>query len=150
MLKILLDDEEVDVSTYESHVSDHFNDEFKREWFQDSYIKKIIKEIDNTEVIDGFNLYNEFLGSIPPEYLSSGCKGLILIYKENIKLNGDRFGDNCIPILMELATIKDVNITLRHIPKFPDNVQLYIVNTSKIITSYKEFVEEYAEVIYCK
>lgn len=150
MLRVLLDDEEVDVSMYESYVSDYFNDEFEREWFQDPYVQKIIKEIDNTEVVHGFNLYNEFLGSIPPEYLSSGCKGLILIYKENIKLNGDRFGDNCIPILMELAKVKDVEITLRHIPKFPNDVKLYIVNTSKIITSYKEFVEEYVEVIYCK
>ncbi len=150
MLRVLLDDKEVDVSTYEGYVSDHFNDEFEKEWFQDPYVQRIIKEIDNTEVVDGFNLYNEFLGSIPPEYLSSGCKRLILIYKENIKLNGDRFGDNCIPILMELAKVKDVEITLRHIPKFPNDVKLYIINTSKIITSYKEFVEEYVEVIYCK
>lgn len=150
MLRVLLDDEEVDVSAYESYVSDHFNDEFEREWFEDSYVQRIIKEIDNTQVVEGFHLYNEFLGAIPPEYLSSGCKGLILIYKENVKINGDRFGDNCIPILMELAAGKDVDITLRHIPKFPNDVQMYILNTSKTIMSYKEFVEEYVEVIHCR
>jgi len=32
MLRVLLDDGEVDVSAYESYVSDHFNDEFEREW----------------------------------------------------------------------------------------------------------------------
>lgn len=67
-----------------------------------------------------------------------------------MKINGDRFGDNCIPILMELAAEKDVDITLRHIPKFPNDVPMYILNTSKTITSYKEFVEEYVEVIYCR
>lgn len=150
MLRVLLDDEKVDVSAYESYVSDHFNDEFEREWFEDSYVQRIIKEIDDTEVVEGFNLYNQFLGGIPPEYLSSGCKGLILIHKENVKINGDRLGDNCIPILMELAATKDVDITLRHIPEFPRDVQMYIINTDKMIKSYKEFIEEYVEVIHCR
>lgn len=73
-----------------------------------------------------------------------------MIYKEGTKINGDRLGDNCIPILMELAVVKDVDITLRHIPKFPNDVEMYVVNTSKTIKSYKEFVEEYVEVIHCK
>lgn len=150
MLKILLDDEEVDVSEYESYVSDHFNDEFEKEWFSDPCVQRILREIDETEVINDFNLYNETLGNIPPEWLSSGSKGLILIYKENLKINGDRLGDNCIPILLELAEAKDVEISLRHIPKFPENIRLYIVNTDKEIYSYKEFIDEYAEVLYCK
>lgn len=128
---------------YESHVSDYFDDVYEPEWFSDKMVKQFILEIDETKVVGegvSVNLYNEVLGNIPPQYLSSGCKGLILLYKEGIKINGDRLGDNCIPLLLKIANIKDIEISLSHTPKFPDKFDAIIVNDGRKIHSFMDFV----------
>ncbi|MEI3139158.1 MAG: DUF4869 domain-containing protein [Lachnospiraceae bacterium] len=101
MLSIYIDDGWGNLpEEYESYVSDYFDDVFKPEWFSDDVVRNIIKEIDDSEVVGpgkSVNIYNETLGNIPPQYLSSSCKGLILLYKDDMKINGDRLGDNCVP-----------------------------------------------------
>ena len=128
---------------YESYVSDYFDDVFEPEWFSDKMVQKLIKVVDDSKVIgegESVNIYNKTLGNIPPKYLSSGCKSLILLYKEDIKINGDRLGDNCIPLLLEIASKKDVEISLSHIPVFPSKFESVIVNTNEKISSMSEFI----------
>ena len=128
---------------YESYVSDYFDDVFKPEWFSDDVVRNIIKEIDDSEVVGpgkSVNIYNETLGNIPPQYLSSSCKGLILLYKDDMKINGDRLGDNCVPWLLKIASTKDIEISLSHTPDFPDKFDAVIVNTNVKIYSKREFV----------
>lgn len=128
---------------YECYVSDYFDDVFESEWFSDKMVQRIIKVIDDSKVVgtgDSVNIYNETLGNIPPQYLSSGCKGLILLYKDNIKISGDRLGDNCIPLLLEISSKKDIWISLSHIPDFPKNFEAIIVNNFTKINSRSEFV----------
>lgn len=150
MLYIYLDNAIDDLpKEYEGHVSDYFDDVYEPEWFSDQMVRQFIWEIDETKVVgDGIsvNLYNEVLGNIPPQYLSSGCKGLILLYKEGIKINGDRLGDNCIPLLLKIADLKDVEISLSHTPKFPDKFDAVIVNDGREIHSFRDFIIAKAQV----
>ena len=91
-------------SEFECYVPDYFDDAYEAEWFFDQFVREIIKEIDDSEVVgdgDSVNIYNTVLGNRPPQYLSSACKGLILLYKERVAINGDRLGDNCIPLLLK-------------------------------------------------
>ena len=130
---------------YECYVSDYFDDVYEPDWFSDLFVRRIIKEIDDSEVVGqgkSVNIYNEILGNIPPQYLSSGCKALILLHKEDIKINGDRLGDNCIGLLLEIADKKDIVISLSHIPPFPDKFNAIIVNNGKKIVSNKEFISQ--------
>ena len=133
MLNILINDfsEKVLVlaKSYKSYVSDYFDIVFDKDWFSDPYVVQIIKEIDNTVVNADLTLHNEILGGIVPSQLSSGCKGLILVYKTDCKINGDRLGDNCWGRLMDIASKKDVDIVLRHIPPLPDDFNAFLVNT---------------------
>jgi hypothetical protein len=129
---------------YESYVSDYFDDVYEPEWFNDSYVQKIIREIDDSQVEvragKSVNIYNEYLGNIPPSHLSSGTKGLILLYKDDVKINGDRLGDNCIGFLLEIADKKDISIALSHTPPFPDKFEAVIVNNGEHISTKTEFV----------
>ena len=133
-------------SEFECYVSDYFDDAYEAEWFSDQFVREIIKEIDDSEVVgdgDSVNIYNNVLGNIPPQYLSSGCKGLILLYKERIAINGDRLGDNCIPLLLKMADSIDCSISLGHIPPFPDHFNAIILNNDTLISTMREFVSEF-------
>lgn len=140
MLNILIDNGRQNMSDYESYVSDYFDDVYEKAWFLDEFIQKIITDIDCTEVKSDYVLYNETLGEIPPQYLSSGCKALILLYKEDCKINGDRLGDNCIELLLKIAQEKDIYVSFSHIPRFPECFEAYILNTEELIHTKKEFV----------
>lgn len=151
MLNIYIEDKTGTPKEYESYVSDYFDFSFFPEWFSDEFVQKIIREIDKSEVqvvpnINSTNILSPVLGNIAPERLSSGCKALILIHICDLKVNGDRLGDNCVPLLLELAGRKDVYISLSHIMKFPDEFDAVIINNGKHITSYKEFVSIFVEV----
>lgn len=152
MLKIYVDNCQEDLSDrYEGYVSDYFDDTYEPEWFEDPFVREIIKIIDKSDVIcehKSINIYNEILGNIPPQNLSSGCKGLILLLKDEIAINGDRLGDNCIPFLLKISEKKDCEISLGHIPKFPEKFNAVILNTGDMITTRKDFVSKFVRISY--
>lgn len=93
-----------------SNVRGYFDTSYEPEWFDDEFVRKIIKDIDNTTVVSGINLYNDVLLGISPESLSSGSKALIILFEEDYIVNGDRLGDNCIGLLLEIAKRKDLSL----------------------------------------
>ena len=152
MLNIYLDNcrEELP-KEFESYVSQYFDEVYEPEWFSDDFVKRVIKMIDKSEVMgegNSINIYNDVLGNFPPQNLSSGCKGLILLYKDEVKINGDRLGDNCIMFLVEISTKKDITISLSHTPPFPKKFDAYIINTNKFIHTRKQFHEEMLDIKY--
>ena len=114
------------------------------EWFNRKDIRKIIKEIDDVDVIDGEYMRSDIFGAIRPERLSSGCKALILLYVNPLcNVYASRCcGDNCASYILDLADETDVVITLHHIMHFPRDFKAEILNTGKIITSRKEYIHE--------
>ena len=71
-----------------SNVRGYFDTSYEPEWFDDEFVRKIIKDIDNTTVLSGISLYNEVLTGISPVSLSSGSKALIILFEENYIVNG--------------------------------------------------------------
>lgn len=92
------------------------------EWFEDDFVKKFLKDIDNTEVLFEEALKDYRGRGISPLMISTGCKTLCNIYfdvnSEHIFF-GSQLGDNCLPYLVEIASKRDVTILLEHFADFP-------------------------------
>lgn len=134
-----------------SNVRSYFDTGYEPEWFDDEFVRKIIKDIDKTTVVSGINLYNDVLLGISPESLSSGSKALIILFEEDYVVNGDRLGDNCIGLLFEIAKQKDITITTSHILPLPTPGQLpvkTVVHGYGEIKSKKEFVDAFVNEVY--
>lgn len=102
-------------------------------------------------MVSGINLYNDVLLGISPESLSSGSKALIILFEEDYIVNGDRLGDNCIGLLLEIAKRKDITITTSHILPLPTSGQLpvkTVVHGYGEINSKKEFVKAFINEVY--
>ena len=56
------------VKGMERAVLEYFNDVYEEEWFEDPLVRKIIKEVDNNDVVLGCVMYsNEWEKHISPE-----------------------------------------------------------------------------------
>lgn len=88
-----------------TQVSEFFDLFKKKEWFEDEFVRKVIKGIDKSEVIKGEYIESPVFGGMPPQYLSSGSKALILMKMQpDLVVYATRCGNNCAPYLIELAT----------------------------------------------
>lgn len=126
----------------------YFNVMKKKDWFNREDVKRIIWEIDKTVAVKDEYLESPVYGAIAPERLSSGCKCLILLYL-NPKCNvyATRMGDNCLPLLLELAEKEDVVVTFHHIPRFPNsNVEVKFLDSGYVANSRREFLFEYGRI----
>lgn len=87
-----------------NHPSRVFIREKKPEWFDDPFVKDVIKGIDNVSVLFQQALVDEQGNGISPEYLSNGCKSVILMkYIDNRVFTNEFFGENCWPYIFKLA-----------------------------------------------
>ena len=78
MLNIIYGD--VKNSIYNTNV--YFKNSYEPEWLDAELAKKMIKDIDDSEVLSGECINSPVLGQIPPERLSGGVKTLLLILNE--------------------------------------------------------------------
>ena len=126
----------------------YFNRVKKKEWFNRSDIKQIIKEIDNTIAVKDEYLESPVYGGMSPERLSQGCKGVILLYINPLcNIYATRCGDNCFPSILRLAEKTDVVITLHHMPRLPlVGYDVEMMDTRKIVSGYKEMLLEYGSI----
>lgn len=148
MLYIFVDRECLTRKEYETRISICFDIEFEKTWLKDKFNQKVLKAIDNVDVIQDELLYNDIMGYLPPEHLSTGVKTLMLVNSLDLKVDGDRMGDNCYPFLIELSTQKDIYIKLTHLPKFNVPFETIFINTNKYVSTWKDFVLTYMEEMY--
>ena len=133
---------------YVRHTKDYFKINKKKEWFNNDFVKKVIKGVDNSEHIKDEYIESPVLGAIPSLLLSSGCKNLIILYNvDNINLYCSGCGDNCAEYIVELAKSKDITITLFHPIKFPNEFRAVIMNDNTVVTNYFDFIMKYYEVL---
>ena len=79
------------------NTSVYFKNRYKDEWITDDFAKKVIKDVDHSEVIDANSINSPVLGNISPLQLSGGVKALILMKHFPGKVfNASNCGDNCI------------------------------------------------------
>lgn len=123
----------------------YFDNEYDDEWITRDIVKKIIKDIDKSDVISADCIQSPVLGQIPPLDLSGGAKTLILMCCDDSNIyNATMCGDNCAKWILEIAKTKDLTINLRHIMDFgKDNeFEIKILNSGVIVHNMKEYLKE--------
>lgn len=128
------------------NVNGYFDAAKKKDWFNDPMVKRIIKELDKSDAIKDEYIESPVLGAIPPQRLSGSCKAVILMWVlENPHIYGTKCGDNCAPLILEIAKTKDVLITLHHCMHFPKKFEAYLPELDKMVYSDDEFIDEFYE-----
>lgn len=90
-----------------------FNNCFKEEWLNSEIVKKMVKDIDKSDVLSPYCIDSPFLGQIPPERLSGGVKGLMLMmFRDNFYTDLIIFGENCCKWLAEISKLKDIRCSM--------------------------------------
>ena len=123
-----------------------FNRHKKEEWFSNPVVQRIIKNIDRTEVVMGEVLKSPVFGIMASDRLSTGCKATILLETmPEVNVYATRCGDNCASDILEIASRKDITITLHHCMHFPRDARFdaYIIETGNTVHSFDEFALEY-------
>ncbi|MBR6834830.1 MAG: DUF4869 domain-containing protein, partial [Oscillospiraceae bacterium] len=91
-----------------------FKNSYTDDWITDELSKKMIRDVDKSEVLGARVIDSPVLGGISPRELSGGVKTLIDIYKQPDKVfNASACGDNCARWLLEIGDMMDVTINLR-------------------------------------
>lgn len=85
---------------YLTAIDYYFNTHKNKDWSNDS------KEIDNTIAVKDEYLESPIFGGMAPERLSTGTKALILMYETDEIVFATRCGDNCAPIILDIAKKK--------------------------------------------
>jgi hypothetical protein len=143
MLKIYLgNSEDIDVDI--EYPDSAFKYEYKVEWFDDSLVKEMVKDVDKTIVESAYRMDSEILGPINCSMLSGGVKMLIMALKADdiYSVNGDSCGDNCGKWSIEIGKHKDLTISLSYLMFLPGEFEIEVINTKKIIHNYYEFLTE--------
>ncbi len=122
--------------------SNYFDGVFRTEWFEDPFVRRICKEIDDTEVSGAYQMYNPLWGPVNCKLLSTGAKNLILAYKTDEIIYATCMGDNCGSLLLEISGQKDLTIVLEHILKFGKDFKALFLNNNKTTTTYLDYINE--------
>jgi len=124
------------------NTASYFSNTFQKTWLDDAFVRKMIKQVDHSEVIGDYLIKSRALGMISPAQLSGGVKTLILTYfKPEQIFNASTCGDNCAKWFLEMAKKKDRTINLRHIMDFGEkSFEIRILNNNEVVHSMAELV----------
>lgn len=140
MLKIYLG--EMEDAIY--HPPTYFDNQYKDEWITDSLSVKMIKDVDQSDVIAERLIDSPVLGPISVKELSGGVKTLMLMAFDNSGkiFNASVCGNNCAKWILQIGKMKELTINLNHIMDFgTDEFEIEILNTNEVIHNRKEFTE---------
>ena len=119
---------ELDKENYVFDPDTFFDNTYEDEWITDDFAKKVIKDVDHSEVIDANSIKSPVFGYISPLQLSGGVKALILMKHFPGKVfNASNCGDNCARWILSLGEEKDFTINLYHVMNFgngPYNIRI--------------------------
>ncbi len=120
-----------------------YENQYDKNWVTDDFARRIIKDIDDSEVIAPDVIQNEIFGTFTSVELSAGVKTLLLIKNFPNKIfNISNCGDNCAKYILELASDRDIKVTLHHAMDFGENFAIKVINDRrrKVITDPKEYI----------
>ncbi len=120
-----------------------FKNRYMDDWITDDFAKKVILDVDHSEVIDANSIKSPVLGNISPLQLSGGVKALILMKHFPGKIfNASNCGDNCSKWILKLGEERDFTINLFHVMDFgPGEFDIRILNHRDLIVhNMQEFL----------
>lgn len=117
------------------------------EWFNDDFVKRMVRSVDRSEVISAYSIASPYIGIINYNELSSGVKNLVIAYKTDRPIQSRWMGKNCINWLMRIAEEKDVYLTINHALEFESygNFKAKVLNENADI---KE-INSLADYLHC-
>ena len=117
----------------------YFNHTYSPKWFDDPFVKEMIRAVDKSEVLSSHAIESPVLGIIPTTRLSGGVKALILIYKKpELLIDCTACGENCAEWILRIAEKQDNLINLNYIIDFPEPLELKIKKTGAVCRNSKE------------
>lgn len=124
------------------NTSVYFKNMYEDSWITSSLAKEMIKDVDQSTVIDSGVIDSPVMGKIPPVSLSGGVKTLILMANMPGEIfNASTCGDNCAKWILKIAQEKDITINLRHLMDFgKDDFTIRILNTNQIVHNMTELI----------
>lgn len=145
------------LSIYFGHLDDElgiadgwFDNQLDDKYYCTEFSKRVVSEIDNSEIINENMVVSPVLGGIPITDISSGSKGLIIMKYTDRMVNLVSLGDNCIPLLLEIAHEKpDMSlVSARYVNfyKFGWEEKILVLNSNQIVHSQSELFDAYLKV----
>ena len=132
------------------HPPTYFDNRYEDEWITDELSIKMIKDVDQSEVVSAHLIESPVLGPISTRELSGGVKTLILMAFDNSNkvFNASACGDNCAKWILKIGKLKDLTINLRHIMEFgQEEFEIQILNTGEIVHNMFEFINVAGEYV---
>ena len=126
------------------NTSVYFQNQYLDKWITSELSKKMIRDVDQSEVISAQLIESPVLGAIPPTQLSGGVKTLILMaYDKKHIFNASTCGDNCAKWILAMGNEKKLVINLRHLMNFgSEPFKIKVLNTNQIVRNMRELVAE--------
>ena len=137
MLKITF----IEPVDFECNMDAYFDCQYDKEWFKDPIVKKMVKDVDLSDLLDNGTTMSPVLGPIPVTQISGGVKTLILALKTDMMVYGTAMGDNCSEWLAKIGKMKDVDIYFAHPMEFTTDLDAICVDTGRIIKTPKDFTK---------
>ena len=138
------------------NTSVYFKNRYEDEWITEDFGRKVIEDVDHSEVRDANTIESPVLGSISPLQLSGGVKALLLIALPIMgggmgagasplskTFNASSCGDNCAKWILELGKDRDFTINLFHIMNFgKGEFEIRILNHRSLVAhNMQEFLD---------
>lgn len=121
----------------------YYENQYDKNWVMDEFARRVIRDIDASEVVAPDVIQNDIFGTFGSTDLSAGVKTLLLIRNLPNKIfNISNCGDNCAKYLLELAQDRDITVTLHHAMNFGDSFSVKVINDRRrrVITDATEFL----------
>ena len=97
------------------NIDDNFNLMYEEEWFDDPFVKEMVKDIDDSIVVSRHCIESPILGQIAPERLSGGVKACICMWcmgEECPIIDLIVCGENCQPWLSKIFEKRNVSVSM--------------------------------------
>ena len=91
-----------------------FKYKFKPSWLEGDFVKDMVKNIDNSDIVSPYCIESPIFGQISPDRLSRGVKALIVILNTDFIVWAGSMDDNCFPYIIEMSKFKDVHLGIGH------------------------------------
>lgn len=126
--------------------SDYFDDWVVGGCLNEDFSKRVVLDIDKSELINQNLVISPVLGSIPVSDISGGAKSLITLMFTDKIVSLSAMGDNCFSLLWQLGEKKDITVTcssFRDLYAYGKGY-LKVMNIGKVVSDDESFRQEYA------